>query len=291
MSSQTQTEKKTTTIISSFIRKLDIKEINQIKRGLGKNVILRVTFQSRVPLFDRTNLNMLKESISKVMQSEEFMRCHIVKTGESDYFYERVDHEKYDYANVKFLRYMRTKKAEQPKISTETNRKISDLIFDYMATNEIDPDIKDRTLLWKFYFIEIDRQAYIYDIIAQYHHVMVQGPVATMIIFKLLLSFQKLHKSEPVELGENNMYVGCEESFEFSKNYDSLPTIEPIRRPSFVDPKRAKTISMSQPAPIGLEMSDDVICVDSSLRFESVTNLVDASRACHVKYKIWKLSW
>lgn len=187
------------------VRKLDIKEVGLIKRSWDQNVIARYTIHCKVDIFESENLKLMKKAILKVMQSEEYLSACIVKTGDKDYFYERIDFDKYNFENVKFLRLKNFIES-----SDEIKRVISDLLFDDCFSKEINPDKQDKKLLWKWFIFEIDKTQNYYSIIAQFHHSAVQGKVVLMKISKIMKTFEMLHKNQIFELKYEAIFPNTE---------------------------------------------------------------------------------
>lgn len=267
-----------------MIRELDFKEVNLMKRGWDQNICLRLRVKSKTELFEPANLELLKKAILKTMESETFLSARIVKTGEFKYHYERWDMSKYAFENVKFLRLSRRSSAPQ---DIEV---MSNLITDYNLAHEINPDKDDNVLLWRLYFFEVDRDQHVYDMIGHFHHSVTQGITTMLVMGKFLSVFQMLHMNMSFELEKNDMFPGCDNMFEFKRIFERTQPLEPIKRPSFIDPERARASSLKQtPHLKDIGLDDEVVCVDTNSRFESVSNLAEISRHNFIKYKVWTI--
>lgn len=231
---------------NNFIRKLDIKEIGLIKRGWSHNMFLSFSLKSKVDLFESENLRALRTAILKIAQSEEIMRLRIVKVNDNEYFYERIDLEKHNFENVKFLRV-----SEIYKATVEENQLVSNFLFDHMAINQINPDEDDTVPVWRLYFFEIDRPRMLYRVFAQFHHAVVQGEQTSRIVFKIMNTLQMILEKKPIQLKESKLFPGCDEVFNLGEKYHSIPELDPVKRPSFINPDRARKYALNKPIPKG----------------------------------------
>lgn len=270
---------------NNFIRKLDIKEVGLIKRGWPLNMLLSISLNSKVDIFESENLRLLRLAILKVAQSEEIMRLRIVKINENEYFYERIDLEKYNFENVKFLRV-----SEIYKTTVEENQQVSNFLFDHMAFYHINPDEDDTIPVWRLYFFEVDRPQKLYRVFAQFHHAVVQGNKTSRIVFKIMRTYQMILEKKPVQLMESKLFPGCEKMFNLAEKYHSIPELDPVKRPLFINPNQARKNALSKPIPKGFDPNAEVVCVDTNKRFESIENLIQSSRKNHTREKIWILS-
>ena len=270
----------------NVLRKLDFKEVGIIKRGWDQNSLIQLQIKSKVDLFDGQNLSLLKQSILQLMQHQVFLRSQIVKTGEqnNEYSFVRTDLSNYTFENVKFLRFNNNK-----PLSIDAMKSVSDLLMEYFAANEINPDVNENQLLWKLYVLEICRREHIYDFKIILHHSITQAMSTILNFFKLLEIFHTLHQNKhtQIELKEEPIFQGCEAIFNIVEKYEAASALEPTKRPSFIDPNRARAESISRQLPAALATVDpksELICVNSNTRFETIGNLIQMSPQNHVKF-------
>lgn len=267
----------------SFIRNLDIKEIGFIRSGYDQNIVTCLPLRSKIDLFEENNLSLLKAAILRVIESEEFMRSRIVKKNDNEYFYERLDFAKYNFDNIKFLRINQTQ-----KISNESKHLVSVFLLDHMAINEINPNKDDSIMIWRMYFLELDRVEKLYHVLAQFHHVMVQSAQMNMIVFKIIQILEMLLENKPFEMKESKIFPGCEKLLNIREIYEMAPLLEPVKRPSFIDPDQAKANALSKPIPTGIDSNAELVCVDTNnTRFASFDQLIKSSRLNHTRKIIW----
>lgn len=254
------------------LRKLDSKEVNLIKRGWGQNMVMKLRIKSEINLFDKANLEVVKKSIKIWIKSQVFLRSKISKTND-EYFFE-YSNDDFDCSNLKLLRATNNRIADREMISR--------LLFDYILSNEIDPDKESNCLLWKLYIFEIDCN--VYDFIAIFHHSITQGKTGFLNLCELLRTIDHVHKNEPIDLKEGLVFPGCASLFDFALGYNSSVSTPVCKVPSFVNPEKAKENSLNS-----LRASDfesEIFNVDSGLRFEaSLDDLVQISRVNFIKYE------
>lgn len=254
------------------LRKLDSKEVNLIKRGWGQNMVMKLRIKSEIDLFDKSNLDVVKKSIKIWMKSQVFLRSKISKTND-EYFFE-YSNDDFDCSNLKLLRATNNRK--------DDGEMISRLLFDYILSNEIDPDKESNCLLWKLYIFEIDCN--VYDFIAIFHHSITQGKTGFLNLCELLRTIDHVHKNEPIDLKEGSVFPGCASLFDFALGYNSSVSTPVCKVPSFVDPKNAKEKSLN--SLIVSDFESDIFYVDSGLRFEeSLDDLVRISQVNFIKYE------
>ena len=254
------------------LRKLDSKEVNLIKRGWGQNMVMKLRVKSEINLFDKANLDVVKKSIKIWMKSQVFLRSKISKTND-EYFFE-YSNDDIDCSNLKLLRATNNRIADREMISR--------LLFDYILSNEIDPDKESNCLLWKLYIFEIDCN--VYDFIAIFHHSITQGKTGFLNLCELLRTIDHVHKNEPIDLKEGAVFPGCASLFDFALGYNSSVNTPVCKVPSFVDPKKAKENSLNILK--GVDFESDISYVDSGTRFEaSLDDLVRISRVNFIKYE------
>lgn len=259
------------------LRKLDSKEVNLIKRGWGQNMVMKLRIKSEIDLFDKANLDVVKKSIKIWMKSQVFLRSKISKTPSTndEYFFE-YSNDDFDCSNLKLLRATDNRLGDREMISR--------LLFDYILSNEIDPDKESNCLLWKLYIFEIDCN--VYDFIAIFHHSITQGKTGFLNLCELLRTIDYVHKNEPIDLKEGSVFPGCASAslFDFALGYNSSVSTPVCKVPSFVDPKKAKENSLN--SLIVSDFESEIFYVDSGLRFEtSLDDLFQISRVNFIKYE------
>lgn len=258
------------------LRKLDGKEMALLRRGWGDNMFVKLQIRSKVNLFEKENLSTFQLAIKEWMKSEKFLCSKITKHNDNDYFYEYHDQIDYNFENVEFLRI---------KTSNKSTQLVSKLLTNDMISQRFDLNKKQDTLLWKYYFLEVDPKDNVYDIIALFHQAISQGKAGFLSICKLLKIFEYLHKKEqfPLDYNKTNLFPGCDKLFEFAKTYDTTPNVDPVKRPSFIDPHRARTKSLSESHFIELDPNATLVRVQTNEIFKSIPDLIENSRLNHIK--------
>lgn len=260
-----------------FLRKLDNKEIGLIKRGWGQNMVMKLRVKSMIDHF--ASPSVLKKSINLWRQSQKFLRAKISKIGSNEYILEYTnDNNHFD--NVKLLRAVETNSQRSDR------ERVSQLLFDYIVSNEIDPDKDDSSPLWYLYVFELDCK--VYDLIAIFHHSITQGKTGYLNLCELLKTIEKVHKNEPVDLKEGDVFPGCESLFDFALSSNSsmvsAMSTPVVKVPSFVNPQNAKANSINSFKSVDFE--SEIEYVDSGKRFEAtIDDLVRISRLNFIKYE------
>lgn len=273
---------------TKILRKLDAKETGIITLGYDQNMILRVKFASKLDLFTDTNRETFKKAILAWKRWQKFLSSRIRPTNNSEYYFEYVDDndDSYRFENVKFLRL-----DSQQNPSVRDYEQVSDLIFEYCNLNEIDPDKNPDHLLWYLYVLELEKRVdgWSYEIFINFHHSIVQGVASFRCICYLLRIFEKLNKRETVQFEQEVVFPGCESLFAFAKDYIS-PTVHPVlKRPSFIDPARAKSHSLKQTCPSFLDPNGRLVDVETNELFKTIGNLTEMSRQSHIKFKVVRI--
>lgn len=255
------------------LRKLDGKEMALLKRGWGDNMFVKLQIRSKVNLFEKHNLPIFKLAIKEWMKSEKFLCSKITKNNENDYFYEYHDQIDYNFENVEFL------------CTNKSTRLVSKLLTNDMISQRFDLNKNQDTLLWKYYFLEVDPKENVYDIIALFHQTISQGKAGFLSICKLLKIFEYLHKKDqlPLDYNKPDVFPGCDKLFEFAKTYDTTPNVDPVKRPSFIDPHRARTKSLSESNFSDLDPNTTLVRVQTNKIFKSIPDLIETSRLNHIK--------
>ena len=179
-------------------------------------------------------------------------------------------------------RHIRSKKSK----NFETKDYIAKLLLDYFALNEINPDKEDKIPIWRIIIFEAEENSKIFHFVGLYHHALVQGHLPILNLYKILRTFELLHQNKPVEYKESKIYPGCEQLFNFKKDYESAPTLDPIKQPSFINKERAKAESIKlfdQNIPKDLDMNSELICVESQTRYDLISNLIKTCREHHLR--------
>lgn len=218
------------------LRKLENAEVAKNRTLFGPNVLVTIRFRSRLNLFER--LDKVRAGIVAWKSMHRFLRAKVVSKDDGLYFV--VDENSSANRNLENVQFLRLRKSSTKNIDSEF---LYDLVIEKFISEMINCE-GEHELLWRLALLELDNQRY--ELLWQFHHIIGDGLSAKENITLLLSLISKSLRDEQIEPIDLGLYPGTGKLFE--KEIRSLGEIaerEPVLRPAFVDPDRARETSGS----------------------------------------------
>lgn len=226
------------------IRKVIASEIGKNRTIFGPNAVITMRIRSRLDLFER--LDQVRAGIHAWKSMHQFLRAKIVPKDED--FYYVIDEDSSANRNLENIKFLRVQKRQEngPKKQIDDEEEfLYELVFEKYNSDLIDCE-KEHDLLWRLAFLELPPKDNLfgYEIYWVFNHLIGDGCSVKENMLLLLSLIEKSMKGETIEPVDFGVYPGNGKLFEAEISaIGETNQIEPVVKPSFVDPAQARISS------------------------------------------------